>query len=365
MVFYTKKAKAKMRDRKRKMMKANVEKDTNDDHQNDDHETAAAEDSTNHKRNFDQISNDDAATESQKKAKLSNEPITITLPADLSPKEAKKFRKDARRKARAQGQSEDSIKFITEGQTPAEEPSAKTPPAGKEDAKDAKKKKIFPRINDLLTQHAEQQKIDDKLSKQKSINDALPTLEKQKYVAIDCEMVGIGTDGKKSALARASVVDWDGEVLLDTFVRVPERVTDFRTFVSGVRPKNIHVKNTEAMDHEECRLAVGKLLLNKILVGHALKNDLSCLMLSHPRVDIRDTARYKPFMRPSGRGGGKMRPRKLRDLVYEQCGKRIQVEGEAHCSIDDASATMELFKVAKGRWEKELASKKNGSRGKK
>lgn len=359
-----------MRDRRRKMMKANGDNDISGDHEHGDHHdtAAAAADGNNshgkegsHKRGADQISNDDASM--NKKAKTSNEPTTIITPADLTPKEAKKFRKDARRKARAQGQSEDQIKFIIEGQTP-EEPT--TEKEETDASKKSKPKKSFPRINDLLSQHATQQKIDDKLSKQKSINDSLPSLEKEKYVAIDCEMVGIGTDGKKSALARASVTNWDGEVLLDTFVRVSERVTDFRTFVSGVRPKNIHVKNMDAMDHEECRLAVGKLLLNKILVGHALKNDLSCLMLSHPRVDIRDTARYKPFMRPSGRGGGKMRPRKLRDLVYEQLGKRIQVEGEAHCSIDDAQATMELFKVVKGRWEKELDAKKSGvSRGKK
>ncbi|EED87822.1 predicted protein, partial [Thalassiosira pseudonana CCMP1335] len=168
-----------------------------------------------------------------------------------------------------------------------------------------------------------------------------------KYIAIDCEMVGVGTDGVKSALARVSVVDWDGNVLLDTFVRVSERVTDFRTHVSGVRPKDISVKNTNAMEHSEVRQQVETLLLNKILVGHALKNDLSALLISHPKQDTRDTAKYKPFMRPSGRSGGKLRPRKLRDLVYEQCGRVIQVEGESHCSVDDARASMELFKAVK------------------
>ena len=37
---------------------------------------------------------------------------------------------------------------------------------------------------------------------------------KNKIVAIDCEMVGIGFGGKKSVLARASVVSGDGEVLI-------------------------------------------------------------------------------------------------------------------------------------------------------
>ncbi|KAL7536160.1 hypothetical protein ACHAXR_008110, partial [Thalassiosira sp. AJA248-18] len=255
--------------------------------------------------------------------------------------------------------SENSIKFIIEGQTQPEEEPDNDEPSSKEDDKKSNKKpkKEFPRINDLLTQHATHKAQTLKLAKQKSINASLPPSETSRYIAIDCEMVGIGPDGKKSALARASAVDWDGNILLDTFVRVPERVTDFRTHVSGVRPKNIGITNETAMDHEECRTRIGQLLSqpnNKILVGHALKNDLSALMLTHPKSDIRDTARYKPLMRSSGRSGGKLRPRKLRDLVYEHVGLRIQVEGEAHCSVDDARASMELFKVVRGGWEKEL-----------
>lgn len=38
-----------------------------------------------------------------------------------------------------------------------------------------------------------------------------------KYVAIDCEMVGTGEDGKESALARVSIVNKFGIALLDTF----------------------------------------------------------------------------------------------------------------------------------------------------
>jgi RNA exonuclease 4 len=44
-------------------------------------------------------------------------------------------------------------------------------------------------------------------------------------------------------------------------------------------------------------LQVAKLLKNRILVGHALENDLACLMLAHPRKLIRDTSRYPPLMR--------------------------------------------------------------------
>lgn len=365
MAFYTKKAKAEMRRRRKKMAKARGDGDDAAADNNDSNIKSGQ------KRSADQMNTEanaaaaEISTLSTKKAKSDNEqPTAIIIPSNLTTQEARKFRKDARRKARAQGQPEDKLKFIIEGQEELEEQKEVAPT--KENKKKSKSKKEFPRINEILSTHATQKKQQEKIDKQNAINSAIPLAEKQKYVAIDCEMVGIGTDGVKSALARASVTNWDGEVLLDTFVRVPERVTDFRTHVSGVRSKDIHAKNEDAMDHEECRLKVGELLMGKILVGHALKNDLSALMISHPRSEIRDTARYKPFMRATGRSGGKLRPRKLRDLVYENLGMRIQVEGEAHCSIDDARASMELFKYARSRWEKELEKGSKGSkRGKK
>ena len=62
---------------------------------------------------------------------------------------------------------------------------------------------------------------------------------KASYVGLDCEMVGIGADGIQSALARACVVDYDGNVLYDEYVRPPSYVTDFRTKYSGIRKKDL------------------------------------------------------------------------------------------------------------------------------
>ena len=42
---------------------------------------------------------------------------------------------------------------------------------------------------------------------------------------------------------------------------------------------------------------VATVIHGKILVGHAIHNDLEVLMLSHHRTQIRDTATYKPYMR--------------------------------------------------------------------
>lgn len=59
------------------------------------------------------------------------------------------------------------------------------------------------------------------------------------YIALDCEMVGVGPMGSESTLARVSVVNYFGAVLLDEFVQQKERVTDWRTQWSGVRAKDM------------------------------------------------------------------------------------------------------------------------------
>ncbi len=60
-----------------------------------------------------------------------------------------------------------------------------------------------------------------------------------KYLAVDCEMVGVGLDGAESALARVSLVNFHGVVLMDEFVRPRERVVDYRTQFSGIRPADM------------------------------------------------------------------------------------------------------------------------------
>ena len=67
------------------------------------------------------------------------------------------------------------------------------------------------------------------------LNNTLNPAEKENYVGLDCEMVGLGSRGKMSALARCCLVDFDGNVIFDKFVRPNGFVTDFRTNYSGVR----------------------------------------------------------------------------------------------------------------------------------
>ena len=60
-----------------------------------------------------------------------------------------------------------------------------------------------------------------------------------KIIGIDCEMVGVGHGGKDSVLARVSLVNHFGHCIYDKFVKPREKVTDYRTAVSGIRPKDI------------------------------------------------------------------------------------------------------------------------------
>ncbi|KAI5889847.1 ribonuclease H-like protein [Schizophyllum commune H4-8] len=171
---------------------------------------------------------------------------------------------------------------------------------------------------------------------------ALTEAHKQpgKYLAMDCEMVGVGPEGTESSLARVSLVNFHGAVLLDVFVRQRERVTDYRTHVSGVRERDM----IGARPFEEVQKQVAALLADKILVGHAVHNDLQALLLSHPRAQTRDTQFFAGKLRlvRSSRVA-------LRALVQQELGMAIQA-GE-HSSVTDARATMAVFRIHRRAWE--------------
>jgi len=190
----------------------------------------------------------------------------------------------------------------------------------------------------------------------------MPMGKRDLYFALDCEMVGVGQYGAESALARVSIVNWDCEVVLDTFVKVPVPVTDYRTFVSGVRSEDLD--SGKAMELKEVRNTVQNILRGKILIGHALENDLKALNIVHPWCDTRDTAHYAPFMKEivvkENQNNRKlMSPRRLKDLAWEELGKEIQVFGDAHSSIEDAIAALELYKGVRPKWEAHMSEQIN------
>ncbi|XP_028919679.1 RNA exonuclease 4 [Ornithorhynchus anatinus] len=159
-------------------------------------------------------------------------------------------------------------------------------------------------------------------------------------VAMDCEMVGVGAQGEESVLARVSIVNQFGKCVYDKFVKPTEKVTDYRTTVSGIRPED--VRNGE--DYRVVQQEVANLLKGRILVGHALHNDLKILLLDHPKKKIRDTQKYKPFKKEVKSG----RP-SLKLLCEKLLG--VKVQKAEHCSVQDAQAAMRLYTMVKRQWE--------------
>lgn len=157
-------------------------------------------------------------------------------------------------------------------------------------------------------------------------------------------MVGVGLNANVSVLARVSIVNGHGHVVYDQHVRVEEKVTDYRTAVSGIRKEDLELKG---ISYGKCRAQVRKLLYGKVLIGHGIHNDLAVLNLRHAPHLLRDTSLYLPYMKDFG--NGVVRSRSLRDLAREFCGLEIQ-EGE-HCSIEDAKAAMALYAIAQVEWD--------------
>jgi len=184
--------------------------------------------------------------------------------------------------------------------------------------------------------------------------------EKSRYVAIDCEMVGCGPGGYRSALARVSIVNWDGDVILDKYVRVEEEVTDYRTFVSGITASDI--TSSDAISFDECRALALQAIEDKIVVGHGLKSDFEVLQIRHEWHLIRDTARYQPFMKEHHSIEGLLVPKKLKELARDKLGLIIQQDGQQHDSIEDATAAMELYIKHRRKWEKAVEWKLNKTR---
>lgn len=193
--------------------------------------------------------------------------------------------------------------------------------------------------------------IDELVSKVNLLKNSIPLVDPDmtdnkkkpgKYVAMDCEFVGIGENGSESALARVSIVNYYGYVLLDEYVKPNEHITDFRTFVSGITPRILKEKG---ISFKEAQKHVDKLLEGKILVGHAVNHDLEVLFLSHPKANIRDTSRHVPY-RNKFAGGKTPSLKKLSKEILN-----IEIQAGKHSSVEDAQATMLLFRLRRKAFE--------------
>lgn len=171
-------------------------------------------------------------------------------------------------------------------------------------------------------------------------------------VALDCEMVGVG-DEKTSALARCSVVNYEGDVLYDVYVKPDKPITDYRTQWSGIRPK--HMNN--AISFRLARKKVKRLIKKRKLVGHALQFDLKVLKLKHLSDLVRDTSKHIPLRALAGfpRNSTPSLKRLTRQLL------KWDIQVNEHSSVEDASAAMLLYRKCEVQWEKDVKGKSGQS----
>jgi len=89
---------------------------------------------------------------------------------------------------------------------------------------------------------------------------------------------------------------------------------------------------------------VEELLKGRILVGHALENDLSVLYMSHPLQERRDTATYRPF-RDMNRGHAPS----LKKLSETVLG--VNIQSREHDSVQRAlEVTNNRSKMRRRPW---------------
>ncbi|KAG9292479.1 hypothetical protein G9A89_001552 [Geosiphon pyriformis] len=161
------------------------------------------------------------------------------------------------------------------------------------------------------------------------------------YLALDCEMVGVGRNGIRSELARISIVDFDGNMVMDKFVKPKYTVTDYRTEYSGVTEELLET----AENFDQVRHQVLNLFQDKIVVGHSLENDFQVLKYYHPAILRRDTTLFQKFNVNLPKGATPS----LKSLAETILKKKIQVG--SHDSVQDAQAALELYRMHRREWE--------------
>ena len=152
--------------------------------------------------------------------------------------------------------------------------------------------------------------------------------------SIDCEMV-LTTDDNYS-LARISIVDWDGKIVLDSYILPSLPIKDYFTQYSGITPSHLQEVTTTLADMQSQLLQL--LTPTTVLLGHSLNSDLAAMKLTHPW--IIDTSMLYPHPR-----GLPLRS-SLKYLAQKYLHREIQTnDGTGHDSVEDARAVLDLVKL--------------------
>ncbi|KAL9064855.1 MAG: hypothetical protein Q9161_008597 [Pseudevernia consocians] len=177
-------------------------------------------------------------------------------------------------------------------------------------------------------------KLEDGIARDEDIEKGSVT-DGRGILAMDCEMCRV--EGGEMALTRISLVEWDGNVLLDELVKPDERIIDYLTQYSGITPAKLENVITNLKDIQDRLLKI--ITPKHILIGHSLNSDLTALKLTHPF--IIDTSVLYPHPR------GPPMKSSLKWLAQKYLGREIQKGHgtQGHDSIEDARACLDLVKM--------------------
>lgn len=155
--------------------------------------------------------------------------------------------------------------------------------------------------------------------------------QRKKIFSMDCEMC-YTTRGLE--LTRITVVNWNLEVVYDTFVMPERSIVDYNTRFSGVTAELLRGVTTTIREVQAVLLSM--IHKDTILVGHSLESDLKATKLIHSKVV--DTSVVFPHRL------GAPYKRALRNLMADHLKKIIQDSVEGHDSFEDAKACLELMR---------------------
>ncbi len=79
----------------------------------------------------------------------------------------------------------------------------------------------------------------------------------------------VNCEGGIHALARCSIVDYNGHVLFDQIIKPKWRVTNYLTWVSGMTPARM--QNAKGYDYYADEIL--SILKGRRIIGHSIRND--------------------------------------------------------------------------------------------
>ncbi|CAO4362190.1 unnamed protein product [Caenorhabditis nigoni] len=147
-----------------------------------------------------------------------------------------------------------------------------------------------------------------------------------KIFALDVEMIHT-EDGLEAG--RISLVDREGRIMIDEYIRPEGKIIHLNTQFSGIQ--EFHLENAKSLKqiHQLMFQFVNR---STLLIGHGLSNDLKVLRLVH--LNVIDTG----LLEDSSNG----RMPSLKALARKWLNKEIQNTHEGHDSIEDAITCLDI-----------------------